>query len=200
MNRKGFLLAVSLVLSLAPALVGQPSQEADHEELRAMMRTVTQALNARQIDALAPLMARQFVITTVDGRTFRDLAGFKAYIDELYGTKVQSIEFHPEAAELTQFIGPDAGLSWGKSTDIYTFKDGDKRTMTSHWTAVVQRQDGRWKIAALHISVNVLDNPVVESIKRYSRLAAAGALVIGLLVGLIAGFLLGGRRSRRAAP
>lgn len=200
MNRKGLLLPVSLVLALAPALLGQPSQEADHEELRAMMRAATQALNSRQIDALAPLMARQFVITTVDGRTFRDLAGFKAYIDELYGAKVQSIEFRPEAAELTQFIGPDTGLSWGKSTDTYTFKDGDKRTMTSHWTAVVQRQDGRWKLAALHISVNVLDNPVVESVKRYGWMAAAGAFLIGLIVGLIVGFLLRGATSRRTAP
>lgn len=179
------VLVVLVVLGLSPALWGQPSQETDHEELRAMMRAATQALNARQVEALAPLMARQFVITAVDGRTFRDLAGFKAYMDQLYGAKVQSIQFRPEAAELTQFVGPDTGISWGTSTDTYKFKDGDTRTMTSHWTATVQRQDGRWKLAALHISANLLDNPVVEEAKRYIWKAAAAALVVGLILGFI---------------
>lgn len=185
MSLKARFLTALVVLGLSPALWGQASREADHEELRAMMRAATQALNARQVEALAPLMARQFVITAVDGRTFRDLAGFKAYLDQLYGTKVQSIQFHPEAAELTQFIGPDTGISWGTSTDTYKFKDGDTPTMTSYWTATVQRQDGHWKLAALHISANLLDNPVVNEAKRTIWKAAAAAAVAGLILGFI---------------
>jgi uncharacterized protein (TIGR02246 family) len=193
MNRSRVLVPVlSLLLSLP--LFAQPDRNADHEELRALLRTATQALNARQIDALAPLFARQFVITTVDGRTFRDLAGFKSYIDQLYGAKVQKIEFRPEAAELTQFLDADAGLSWGKSTDTYTFKDGDVRTMTSHWTATLKKEDGRWKVAALHISANVLDNPLIAQLKRCIWIAAA----IALLVGLILGFALRALTARRA--
>jgi len=187
---------VLVLLTLAPTLFAQSPQDADHEELRGMMRAATQALNARQVDALAPLMARRFVITTVDGRTFRDLASFKTYIDQLYGSKVRSIEFRPEAAELTEFADADTGLSWGKSTDTYTFNDGDSRTMTSHWTAVVQKQDGRWKLAALHISANILDNPVVEAAKRYAWMAAGA----GLLAGLILGFALRAITTRRPAP
>ena len=179
----------------ATALIASPQEEADHEELRGMMRAATTALNAHQIDALAPLMAREFVITTVDGQTFRNLSQFKAYIDGLYGTRVQKIEFHPEAAELTKFIGADTGLSWGKSTDTYTFKNGDARTMTSYWTATLQRQDGRWKLASLHISANVLDNPVIEAVKRCVWIAAG----VGLLAGLILGFVLRGFFKRRPA-
>lgn len=191
-------LVVVLSLLLAFSLFAQsPAEErhADHEELRALLRAGTQALNARQIDALAPLFARQFVITTVDGRTFRDLAAFKAYIDQLYGTQVQKIDFRPEAAELTQFVGPDTGLSWGKSDDTYTFKDGDVRTMTSRWTATVTREDGRWKVAALHISANILDNPVVDATRRWVWIAAAIALAIGLLLG----FVLRALTARRAS-
>ncbi len=191
MKRMTFLV----VFLFATALVASPQEEADHEELRAMMRTATQALNAHQIDALAPLMARDFVITTVDGQVFRNLAQFKGYIDGLYGTQVQKIEFRPEAAELTKFISADTGLSWGKSTDTYTFKNGNARTMTSHWTATVQRQDGHWKLASLHISANVLDNPVIEAAKRYAWMAAGAALVVGLILG----FVLRGITTRRAA-
>lgn len=190
MKRMAFLV----VFLFATTLVASPQEEADHEELRAMMRSATQALNAHQIDALAPLMAREFVITTVDGQVFRNLAQFKAYIDGLYGTEVQKIEFRPEAAELTKFISADTGLSWGKSTDTYTFKNGKARTMISHWTATVQRQDGHWKLASLHISANVLDNPVIEAAKRYAWMAAGAAL----LVGLILGFVLRGLTRRTA--
>lgn len=194
MNRSRVLVPV-LTLLLALPLGAQTERNADHEELRALMRTATASLNARQIDALAPLFARQFVITTVDGRVFRDLAGFKSYIDQLYGAKVQKIEFHPEAAELTQFLDADAGLSWGKSADTYTFKDGDVRTMTSHWTATVAKEDGRWKVAALHISANILENPVTEEAKKYVWFAAG----IALAVGLILGFILRALTARRAA-
>ncbi len=187
MNRSRSLVPVlSLLLAFALSAQAPPEERhADHEELRALLRTGTQALNARQVDALAPLFARQFVITTVDGRTFRDLAGFKSYIDQLYGTQVEKIEFRPEAAELTQFVGADTGLSWGKSDDTYTFKDGDVRTMTSRWTATLTREDGRWKVAALHISANILDNPVVDATKRWIWIAAAIALVIGLIFGFL---------------
>jgi uncharacterized protein (TIGR02246 family) len=197
MNRKSFLFAVLVVLViLAPGLIAQTPGEADHEELRGMMRAATQALNARQVDALAPLMARQFIITTVDGQTFHDLPGFKAYIDQLYGARVREIRFRPEAAELTRFLDADTGLSWGRSTDTYTFRDGDSRTMTSHWTAVVQKQDGRWKLAALHISANVLDNPVLEAAKHYAWIMAGAALLIGLILG----FIVRAVTARRAAP
>jgi uncharacterized protein (TIGR02246 family) len=197
MNRKRFLLAVLVALVIpAPGLIAQTPGEADHEELRGMMRAATQALNARQIDALAPLMARQFIITAVDGQTFHDLSGFKAYIDQLYGTRVREIRFRPEAEELTRFLDADTGLSWGKSTDTYTFRDGDSRTMTSHWTAVVQKQDGRWKLAALHISANVLDNPLLEAAKRYAWIMAGAALLIGMILG----FIVRAVTARRVAP
>ena len=195
MNRKAFFAVVCASLALSAGVLAQPAPEADHEELRAMLRTATQALNARQVDALAPMMARQFVITTVDGRTFRDLAGFKSYIDQLYGSEVESIDFRPEAAELTQFLGAEAGLSWGKSTDTYKFKDGDSRTMTSHWTATVKKEDARWKLDSLHISANILDNPVVDATKRYVWTAAG----IALLIGLVLGFVLRAITTRRAA-
>lgn len=185
MVRKSFFLAVCALVVVSVAAVGQLPQEADHDELRGMLKAATTALNARQVDALAPLMAREFVITTVDGQTFRDLAGFKAYIDQLYGAKVEAITFRPEAAELTQFLGAEAGVSWGKSSDTYKFKDGDSRTMISHWTATVQKQEGRWKLASLHISANILDNPVVDATKRYIWIYAGVALLVGLLLGYV---------------
>src|SRR4029079_9252652 len=90
------LFALSLSAQVPPA-AAQPAEDrhADHEELRAMLRTATDALNKRDANALAPLLGARCYITTVDGQTFRDAAGFKSYLDRLYGMSVTKIDFRP---------------------------------------------------------------------------------------------------------
>jgi ketosteroid isomerase-like protein len=193
-RRSLFLVLYSLlalgIFAKAPTLVtppppNQPAEDrhADHEELRAMLRTATDALNKRDADALSPLLGAHCYITTVDGQTFRDAAGFKAYLDRLYGSSVTKIEFHPVADELTTFLGSDSGICVGSSNDTYTFKDGSNRAMTSRWTATVHKEDGKWKMVGLHTSANILDNPVVDATKKKGYATSGAAIVIGAIVG-----------------
>lgn len=175
---------------LAGVALGQPApvpagQSADHEQLRALLRTATDALNRRDFAALAPMFSDHCDITTVDGRSFTTLAAFKSYVDDLYATRIAKIEFHPVADALTTFLDADTGVCVGSSTDTYTFRNGDSRTMTSRWTATVHRQNGQWKVAALHMSANILDNPVLDATKKTARLATGGAAVIGVIAGYI---------------
>lgn len=148
-----------------------------------MLRTATDALNRRDVSALSPLFASRCYITTVDGQTFRDAAGFKAYLDHLYGTSVSKIEFHPVADDLTAFLGSDSGICVGSSNDTYTFKDGSTRSMTSRWTATVHKEDGKWKLVGLHTSANILDNPVVDATKTKGYAVSSAALIVGAIAG-----------------
>jgi uncharacterized protein (TIGR02246 family) len=193
MRRIGGIL-VLLLFAAAAGMAQTEARHTDHEELRAMLVTATNALNARNYDALTPLFAPDAYITTVDGKAFRGPAAFKAYVDGLYASKIQSIAFHPVADTLTTFYGDNDGVCAGSSTDTYHFKDGDARTMTSRWTATVHKNNGRWQVAALHMSANVLDNPVTQA----TRSRATQIVVVALLAGLIAGFLLGRFTTRRA--
>jgi ketosteroid isomerase-like protein len=168
-----------------PPAVSTEERHADHEELRGMLKTATEALNARNVDALAPLMASRCYITTVDGHVLNDLAGFRGYIDQVYGTKIQKIEFHPVADELTMFLGSDAGVCRGSSTDVYTFKDGDIRTMTSRWTATVHKEGGHWKLVALHTGASILDNPVLAAVRKHAYTIATIALIAGIILGYL---------------
>jgi uncharacterized protein (TIGR02246 family) len=170
----------------AAAFAQTEARHADHEELRAMLRTATDALNRRDFAVLAPLFSEHCDITTVDGRSFTTLAAFKSYVDSIYASRVSKIEFHPVADALTTFLDNDSGVSTGSSTDTYTFKDGDSRTMTSRWTATLHREGGRWKVAALHMSANVLDNPVIEATRKTAHMLIAA----GVLLGLIAGYVI----------
>lgn len=204
MNRRTLLLPVILLLATGvltaqttstapPAAAPAPVElrHADHEELRAMMKAVTAALNSHTFDGLDPFFGEKCYITTLDGQTFNNGGEFKTYLQKLYATAVRKIEFHPEADELTWFLNDDTALSRGSSVDTYTFVDGDVRTMKSRWSATLHRESGRWKVVSLHISANVLDNPVVASLHRLTWIVGIAALVAGLVIG----FLVRGKRN-----
>lgn len=194
---KRVLLCVSAALVAAASALAEERQQ-DHEELRAMLKTATEGMTSKNLDALAPLFYSKFSITTVDQKVFTNLADFKAYYENLYNSErapLKSIVFKPEADALTEFVGENIGLSHGTSTDTYTFSDGDTRVMTSRWTATVFKENGKWKILNLHIGANLLDNPVVSSLKSYVYKTGIGAGIGGLLVGFAVAWFA--KRNRR---
>ncbi len=192
------LLVCSAIFLIAGGAAAEERQQ-DHDELRALLRTATEAMNSKNFDALTPLFHGKCSITTVDQKLFTNVADFKTYCEGLSkGDKavVKSIVFKPEADALTEFVGDNIGLSHGVSTDAYTFPDGDVRTMTSRWTATVIKDNGKWKILNLHIGTNFLDNPVVAALKGYVYKAGLGGGAGGLIVGFaVAWFLKSKRRA-----
>jgi hypothetical protein len=188
--------------------VGQPNvsmqpmdtpanREQDHEQLRALLKTAKEAVNAKNFDALKPVFHEKFSITTVDQKVFTNFDDFKAHFATLLtGTNapLKSITFNPEADALTEFAGDNIGLSHGSSIDTYNFSDGDTRTMNSRWTATLIRDNGKWKILNLHIGANILENPVTEAAKSYVYKAGIGAGIGGLLLGFILAWVLRGKR------
>jgi ketosteroid isomerase-like protein len=197
--RLKLLLLCLIALSLA-SIAQAEDREADHNELRAMLRTVTDAMNAGDFDALRSLFYDTMSITTVDQKLFTNLDDFKAYYEGLLKggeAQLKSVVFRPEADALTEFVGDHVGLSHGTSTDTYTFADGDVRTMTSRWTATVYKDNGKWKILNLHVGTNLLDNPVTVTLKGYVKKVALGVAVGGLIVGFLIAWLLRGRRRAR---
>ena len=172
-------------------------REKDHEELRALLRTAKEAVNAKNFDALKPLFHEKFSITTVDQKFFTNFDEFKKEFAGLFtGDKapLKSITFNPEADALTEFVGDNLGLSHGTSTDTYIFSDGDTRTMKSRWTATLIKADGKWKILNLHVGANILDNPVTEAAKGYVSKVGLGAGLGGLLLGFLLAWFMRGRK------
>lgn len=183
------------VLLLAASGVGaQEARQQDHEELRALLRTITQAFNARDFQALAAVLDREFSVTTVDQKRFTSLDAFRTYWEGIFkGDRavVRKVTIKPTADELTRFLAPDVGLSSGTSEDTWEFADGDVRVMKVRWTAVVRKVDGRWKLTSAHVGTDLLDNPVTAAAKqglwKIGGWAGGGGLVVGALAGLIVG-------------
>jgi ketosteroid isomerase-like protein len=184
-------LSVCLVfLGAAIMSVQAQDRKADHDELRAMLRTATEAMNTRNINALAPLMHEKFSITTVDQRLFTNLNEFEAYFNGLFGATLKSATFNPTADALTEFVGENIGLSHGTSSDTFVFADGESRQMNSRWTATLYKDNGKWKVLNIHIGTDLLDNPVVGALKSLLYKIGIGAGLAGLVLGVILGRIM----------
>lgn len=163
----GVLLTVFLASGRGMAQEVTVGREADHTALRALMSNIVVAINSQDVGALSKCFAKDFVFTAVDQTVLTNAASIKAYYAQMLSDKdspVSAFEMAPKADVLTRFTDANTGYCFGSSDDTYTVRR-NKRVVhiTSRWTAVVIREDGEWKAAAVHTGVNFLDNPVLEA-------------------------------------
>lgn len=197
--RQIFIVAMlTFILSTSVAFAGE--RDADHEALRGLMKASSEALNTSNFDLLKPtLSSKNFTFITVDNQRFNNLEEFKSYWEKTFNGKtalLKSVKVEPTATGETQFLSDNVGFVDGTAEETYTFRDGDVRKMTTRWTAVVSKEDDAWKIAQIHFSSNILDNPVLSAAKK----AAGSNILIPALVGFALGALLLGviRRKKTA--
>jgi ketosteroid isomerase-like protein len=183
------VLASSLLSAAAPAQERDP----DHEELRAMLRTVKQAVNDRQLPPLVGLLDRGFAITMLDQTLITEPRQLEEYFQRHFdapGSVLKSVHIEPEAEILTAFVPGGVGVNRGTSTDTYTLKSGQQVVLKTRWSATLRKaEDGKWKIVLLHVGANVLDNPILGFAGRTRHLWGAGGLVLGALLGFLVGRL-----------
>jgi ketosteroid isomerase-like protein len=161
---------------------------ADHDALRNLRKEAAVALSSNNFDHLAPMLDKDFTITTVDNHKFTSLDDFKKYWESLFGGAkpvLKSIDMNPSADALTNFLSPDIGIAYGSSVDTYNFTDGDTRKMDTRWTAVVRRNADGWKLVAIHFSGNLLDNPVLAAAKSQQCIYGAVGFGLGILITLL---------------
>jgi len=166
---------------------GKPAARAeDHAALRGILENGVEALNKRKFDVIAANVHPNFTIITVDNGKHVGLDAFKKYYLGLFegpGAILKNFQTKAIADEETRFIDANTGLVYGTSEDVYTFADGDVRTMQTRWSALTQKDAGGWKLVSVHFSTNLLDNPVLDGVKSFYKKVAVGAALLGLLLG-----------------
>jgi ketosteroid isomerase-like protein len=183
----------------APAAAPMPSEEQLHDELRALRAKLIGALESRDLDALEATLDENVVFTATSGEVARGRKGVRAYAEKMLSGEealVTSFRYDASSDELSVFYnGARTAIAWGPSRDSYTFGDGSSITLDTRWSATLVRDDaGGWHIVSFHSSLHAFDNAILEQVKGYLPLAGGAGLGAGVLVGALAGFLLGRRR------
>jgi hypothetical protein len=198
MNARIAAILLASVLSAPFVASAQKEREKkDHDELRALLKTFTDAFNTRNLDPLLPYLHKDFTVTMVNQDLVTNPKELKGYLDKQFnapGSLIKDVRIEPEPDIETVLLDGRIGINRGKSTDTYTLKDGRVFVINTRWTGTAIRENGRWKVLNAHIGLNFLDNPVMDYAEMKQKIYGAAGLVIGILLGVIGALLVRRRR------
>jgi ketosteroid isomerase-like protein len=191
---------LSIVLSLC-AFAAYSAEEPDHDihqELRGILSTLQQSINSGNFDAMLPVVSDQIRATTINQETMSSRQEVSAYFKKWFGPGgyLKKLDMDLNADALTE-LSPDKswGLVRGSGVETYTLSDARRYDMKTRWTAVVGKEaDGKWRLRAIHIGTNFLDNPILAEAERAAWKTGVGGALGGLLIGVLAAFLLARRK------
>ncbi len=180
---------IALVLTASTQAVNA-DREKDHEELRGLRKELVAAIQEKDIDKLAACFTSTFAFTASDQTTVTNKEQLKAYYEKLLANKnspLKDVQVAAEAEVETIFVGSDSGYVYGRSMDTFTLIDDSTLSVNNKWTAFVTKEDGKWKVAAVHVGVNFYDNPVIDKINSFNKISLCGVALVSLLIGVLVG-------------
>jgi len=186
------LIGLLTLLLIASSAIAQDNEE-DRALLLEMLDSVELALNEQNFDALTPLLEDNVVAVFLDGEVARTPAGVTAYIDKFLGSDAPLLTGFTTSADIgdsARFFG-DIAVADGTSDDVFSLVDGSQIDINSVWSVTLSKGSGSWKIAQLHISTNVFDNPIVAAASERFTIFVSIAAIVGLIIGVLVGRLTG---------
>jgi ketosteroid isomerase-like protein len=200
------LLLVANLLQALPAAAQSPPPAdqaqlaAIHTELRAVKDRLVQAINAKNITALMADLTPDIAFTAINNDTVVGADNVKAYYDKmLTGSSrfLNDFSMSAETDDLSRLYANNTMAVATGGADVMLdlrLGSGMKYTLPLRWTATLSRQNGPWKLAAIHFSADLSDNPYLTAMSRFWKWVAAGTGLAGLAIGYFVG-----RRRRRVA-
>jgi len=192
MKNSTTLLVAGLCLSFCLGrFTARAAEDAAHNDLRTLRSEVIEAITKGDIDSVISHVHSNVVVTWQNNEVCRGHQGLRDFFNRMGKQTFRGYKVPPTPDELTILYGGDTGVSFGQTVAQYTLF-GKSYDLKSRWTATLVKENGKWLLAGYHISMNVLDNPLLNGAKQALFWAAGGALVVGLIVGWLV------RRPKRA--
>jgi hypothetical protein len=158
-----------------------------HDELRAFRTAVVKTVNERDIDGLLKHLHPNVVVVWQNAEISRGHQGVRDYYLKTLGGPNAVLESYtidpPDVKELTDFYGPNTGISYGTTTSHFKFKNGNTFDLHGPWSATLVKDNDRWQIVAFHASAGLFDNPVLAAATKTIYWAAGIAGAAGLILG-----------------
>ena len=196
------LLAIvfSMLFSTTTFADSQENQ-ADHEALRKLKTDVISAVNNRDYATMQKVMHQPFMATMITQDNFTDFGKLKNFFESHFTRDVRrmkKISIAAEADDLSQIYQGTFALTKGSTKEHYELTDGRIFDMDGRWTAVSIKDNGQWKLLAIHTGTNFLDNPVLNAIEKSTIWFAVGGAGGGLIVGFLVGWFFRKNRAGKS--
>lgn len=180
---------LSLLLLSLSFLTTHAAEDPAHEELRKLRGEIIESITRGDIEAVTKNLHPDVVITWQNSEVCRGHQGVRDFFERMGKKSFKGYKLPPTPDELTILHGGDTGISFGETIGSFNLL-GKDHEIKSRWTAGLVKENGKWLLASYHISMNALDNPLLNGAKQGLYLAAGLALAAGIL----AGFLIGRRK------
>jgi hypothetical protein len=191
-------VAVFLLATTAAVAQGGP-QEADHAALRKLKDDVLTAINNRNLAAMDAMLHKPFLSTVITQESFNETGKLRGWFDDLFSRpllRLRHFRIQAEADEMAQIYTGTFAVARGSTKERYELADGRGFDFDGRWTATAIKDNGQWKVLAIHAGTNFLDNPVINAIERHTMTFAAVSTVLGAIVGFLLGFFVRRRQTR----
>ena len=174
-----------------------------HEELRALIKGLEEAVNSEAYDKLHQYLHKDLRITMSNQEVLSSHEDVDKFFNFWFGPDgfLKRVEMKLDADSLTElYADKTIGIVRGSGEENTYLSDSRFFPMKTRWTAtVIKDVDGKWRVLSLHIGVDFLDNPILSVAKESGKYMAVAGALIGLLIGLLAGFMLWRKRQTTAA-
>lgn len=184
------LLVMLLLVMASPAFAANDSDDAIHDELRGLLRGIEQSVNSEKYGELAQYFHEKLRITTINQEIISSRPEIEIYFKKWFGPGgyLKKLRMTLNADDSTELYNNTFGIVRGSGIEDYHLSDERFFPMQTRWTATVVRDtDGKWRILALHIGTNFLDNPVLAVAESSTKYFAIGGTVVGLAAGILIG-------------
>lgn len=184
-----------------PAATAAPAgmtadEAAAHNALRGLRDRLVAGVNAKNPDAILADLDDDILFTAMNNEVVHGKDEARAYYAKmLVGSQriVEDMSLTVDVDDLSILMADgEVALAAGSSVANFDMMVGDSFEVPLRWTATLRSTDNGWKVAAIHFSANMFDNPLMSGFRTFAYALAGGLGLLGLLIG----WLIGRRRKR----
>jgi ketosteroid isomerase-like protein len=177
--------------------ISAQTQDLHHDDRQALLKILSEvekAINAQDIEGIIGQMHPTCTVTWWNAEISRGHDEIRAYYRKMVKDEGRLISKYMTQAKLggpARFVGSgDVAIADGSMEDEFFPIIRGPFKLNSRWSATAAKSGNEWKIVNLHLSSNVFTNTLISEIT--NMMGYVG--VAGLVVGGIAGWLIGRRR------
>jgi ketosteroid isomerase-like protein len=178
-------------LAVLASTLGAAENEADRAALAKVRTLYEEVVQSDDLTKLAPYLHPELTAVTPTGMQVKGPQELQAYFKKIWGLIGKEGRYQVKVNVGETAIFGNIAVSYGTTDEFVRTAGGREYQFPLLWTAVSHKEKGQWKVIRMHGSIDPLHNAFVNDQLKMSKITYG---LGGLVLGLVAGFLLRWRR------